>query len=364
MRSIGIAALALWLAVPAAAQQKLPIWSHGEDRIAFTIADIAFPRSPGTLAYKATKDFSHPGEGIDTSIRYETPDGEVWATVYVYLPSLSHSGLAALATEEAIRLNSKPSLKMLGVRSVAVAGTADAAIRADFGHYQERYASSAAFVKAGRWMVKIRVSGPESRRSEVERAMAALLDGMRFSGKDRPVAAARIEPPACPAAPEKPARLIADEAAGLSEKALADSLVAAIDGAGPEAVRSGSAMAPRIGRAWCRTYAQAGDAKVPLLHATGAAAAGDGPRSILLALYSDAGGALEIVRLEDRHILLHHQIGSTSVLGRFDGVPSDAQIARMLIGQGETGKVRATIRLKPNGDTSIELPTAPKGPTT
>jgi hypothetical protein len=359
--SIGLGVLAFLCAVPAAAQDKPSAWTHEEDRIAFAHAGISFPSRPGTLAYAETKEFSHPGEGIDTSIRYHTPDKEVFATVYVYLPALSHSGLAAVATEEAIRLNSKPSLKVLGTRKVTVGGVTDAAIRSDFGNYQERFASSAAFVKAGRWMVKVRVSGPESRRAEVESAMSALIEGMRFSGKTRASKAMTIEPSACPELPDKAAGLIPAESGPPGAAALEDGIVGALDPAGDDEIDKG-VPAARIGTQWCRTYTKVGDANVPLLHATDGVGREGRAKSMLLALYSDAGSALEIVRHKQRYVLLHHQIGVTTVFGAFDAVPSDAQIGSILAGKGQTGPARVSIRLKPNGDTDIQVQVPEKKP--
>jgi hypothetical protein len=357
-----VVALALLLAAaPAMAEQaSSEAWAQRDERMTLRRAGISFPATIAGLSYKGSKDFSHPGEGLDTSIRYETPDGEIFATVYVYYPAVAHAGLAEIATEAAIRGNSPEAVEHRGRTMIEVGGVAGAAIRTDFGGYQGRYASSAAFVKVGRWMVKIRVSGPEPRRSEVDAATAALLAKVGFEGDLRPVAAAPIDAPACTGRSTKDAKLLPEQSSPGDAGAMVDSLVATLDAAGESAV--GGRAPLRIGRNWCRSYAVAGNAKVPLLRATDDAAGAVG-KSVLFALYNDAGGALEIVLLDGRHLLLHHQIGMTTLLGTFDGVPSDAQMAGMLAGTGAVGPIRARIRLKPEGGTQIDLPSAPQEPT-
>src|SRR3546814_4655611 len=60
--------------------------------------------------------------------------------------------------------------------SVAVAGHADGAIRAVYDDAADgALTTAAAFLHVGRWLVKLRVTGPTERRKEV----LAGLDGMR-----------------------------------------------------------------------------------------------------------------------------------------------------------------------------------------
>ena len=123
----------------------------------------------------------------------------------------------------------------------------------------------------------------------------------------------------------------------------------------------------RIGDKWCRTVVQAGQSKVPLLRATDPATdnAVEG-KSMLLALYSDAGGMLEVVRLRKggSYLLMNHGIGGTSLLGTFSALPSSRQIADILTGRGEGGRIRAKVNLKSDGSTDVEVPTPPASPTT
>jgi hypothetical protein len=65
--------------------------------------------------------------------------------------------------------------------------------------------------------------------------------------------------------------------------------------------------------------------------------------------------------------MLYHQIGSTFVLGGYDAVPSDRQIADLLTNPaGDAGRIRARVIFGPD-KVELHLPSArtePAGPTT
>jgi hypothetical protein len=210
-------------------------------------------------------------------------------------------------------------------------------------------------------MIKFRVSGPEARKAEVDAAMTGLLGGLRFTSQDRPTVARPLDVKPCTGAFSKSAKLLPDPVASPNEETVADSVVAAIDPSGTPSGADRPAKAPRIGAGWCTTYVMAGAAQVPVLHSTDSATDELGLKSVLFALYSDAGSAIEIVRTtQTRYLLLHHQIGLTTLLGRFDAIPSDAQMGKILAGTGNAGSARARISVKPD---TIQV-AVPQGPTT
>lgn len=352
MRRLLLAVALLFAGFAAPAQAK-EIWSTSGDRVTFTPARISFPARPGGLAIAETKEFSHIGEGLDAVVRYQTADETVFATAYVYLPGLAHSGLAAAATDEAIRINSESPVTRLGSAVVAAAGKPNAAVRLDYSGYRGNLVSSAAFIKADRWIVKLRVSGPEPRKAEVTASMAALLDGMSFEGESRPWPANPIETPPCSDRAVADAHPLSESDSETMEYAL---LYGALD---PVGTRPGEkpdkAIASRVGDHWCRLILDAGAAKVPVLRATDAGG-GAVQNSALFVLYSDAGGTLEVVRAKpDRYLLIHHAIGSTTILGTYDAVPSPRQLADILVGKADGGGVRARIVLKANGNSDIQI---------
>ena len=352
--------LSLLVAGLATPTQAKEVWSTSGERVTFNAARISFPARPGGLVIAETKEFSHPGEALDAVVRYQSADEKVFATAYVYLPGLADSALAAVATDEAIRLNSETPVARLGRAVVAAGGNANVAMRIDYSGYRGNLASSAVFIKADRWIVKLRVSGPEPRKAEVAAAMAALLDGMRFEGEIRPWPTAAFETPPCPEQTAADARALPDSQAATLEYTIG---YGALDPLGTRpGEKPSKAFASRIGDRWCRLVVDAGTAKVPVLRTTepGGGAIG---KSVLLVLYSDAGGALEVVRVKaDRYLLINHAIGSTAILGTYDAVPSPRQLAEILLGRGDGGKIRAKVAFKANGDSDINIqgPEAPR----
>lgn len=366
-----LAAILIGLAPPAAAADPAPaaaaapapaaeFWKVSGERLSFAPAKLSVPRRVAGAEHYETREFSHQGEGVDTAVKYRSADQQVFATLYVYYPSIAHSGVQALATDQAIRASSNPStVRPLGTAVAPAAGKPEVAVTADYDHYLGGLASKAAFIKAGRWMLKLRVSGPEARSAEVASVMTALLDGLRFEGEVQPRPAQPISARECATTDRPDAKAVTD-----GGDAAADATLAASDAAGQPAAsaRPGdkTPLPARIGRDWCRTALQVGADQVTVLQATGKGRPGVGPGgdSALLVLISDGGGVIEVVRLakEKKYLLLHHAIAGVDVLGRYDGLPSLAQIGRLF---GGPLQVRARVRLKPEGGTEIGVPAPP-----
>jgi hypothetical protein len=343
------------------------LWSRTDQRIIFTPARISFSQRAGALSLRSMSEISHQGEGLDNALQYKSADERVFATVYVYYPPLSHAGLSAFATEQGLRLISEGRLEPVADRLVSAGGTADAAVRIDYRGYRGNMASSAAFLKAERWIVKIRVSGPEDRRGEVEAAMTALLNDIRFEGdiSARPAQLLAIE--ACAAPPSEQARTLADD-----ENVFGDTLIATFDGGGERARPSEPGGAPfrlpaRFGSSWClSTRARIGDQNVPILRATGpgpAASGGSGltAQSVAVAVISDSGTLLEVVKTDEhRFTLLYHRIGETMVLAAFASPPTDEQIAAVLSGSDrDGGRIRGRVTFPAVGGANIILNSLP-----
>ena len=184
--------------------------------------------------------------------------------------------------------------------------------------------------------------------------MAALLDGLRFEGPITPWPATSIETPACADQNVPDARLLPDSESGTVESAI---VYGTLDPLGTRpGIKSGKdAFASRVGDHWCRLVVDVGTARVPVLRTTAPGGGAEG-NSALFVLYSDAGGALEVVRVKSDHYLLINQaIGSTDILGTYASMPSLRQLAEILAGKGDGGRPRARIVFKANGNSTINI---------
>jgi hypothetical protein len=354
-----------------------PHWIESETRIASVPARMSFPRIAGSLSFTGTRALSADGEEIDSTAQYRSADRQIVGTVYVYLPGLAHPGLASFATQQAIRVGSSSPVRLVRSRTVSAGRLENMAIRDDYENYRDGNSSSAAFLKAGRWQIKIRVTGPESRRREVDSAMDALLAGIEFGRQNPAQDPSPLTVTDCaPEQTQRDAHLLPDPPA---EQLAAHAFLGTFDGGGMIATDENGArrdLPSRVPRELClsggvHVGAQSGGQTIPVLRAAAGPGLAIEGRTLLVAILSDSGTWIEVVHARnlDRYLMLFHQIGSTRLLGAYDGVPSDRQIAELLAGtQSEAARIRAVIRLTPDGRTEIELlpapQTAPSAPVT
>jgi hypothetical protein len=319
------------------------------------IADIAVPIQAGAVVAGETREFTNKGEWLDSAVVYASPDKQMHATVYVYYPALAHTGLTAIATDFFVRPQSASSS---GAETVAAGGQDGVAIRQAYTRYRGGLASEAAYLRAGEWIVKLRVSGPQDRSAEVAATMKTLLDGLVFGKDAAPRPALPIRLVECQAASAaKPARVLGG---GDEAKVMPDLVAALLDGGGNAATDErgkASVLPSRIPERLCQPEVLTiGDSRIALLRAPARAkGAVDGSAS-LIAILSDGGGFLEILEMpkQKAHVVFHHEVGKTTMLGRFDAAPSSAQVASLLQGH-DSSRVRAEIRRRPGEGDEIEI---------
>lgn len=349
-----------------------PHWVESAARIASVPARTAFPRQAGSLALTGTRDMSNGAEGMDSTAQYRSADGEIIGTIYVYLPGLAHSGLASYATQRGILHSSPSPVRLLRSETVDAGGLRDIAIRDDYENFRGDNAASAAFIKAGRWQIKIRVTGPMARAPEVDAAMDAFLAGIEFGRQNPGQAPFPIRVTECSEGDgQQDARLLPDpEGAEIA----AYTFLGTFDGGGnlatnPDGARNG--LPSRVPQEMCLSgNAQVGKSRIPILRGRDGDPISIDGRTRLVAIISDSGMWIEVVHAANlgRYVMLYHEIGSTSLLGSFDAVPSDRQIGELLENpQGEIGRVRSRVIFRPDQAPAMHFqraPTEPVPPTT
>lgn len=330
------------------------LWSRGGDRITFNLARISFPAELGEMRINRITEASRQGQGLDNAVLFTSPDDQVFATIYAYAPALADAGLTAHMTDHAIRIQSGDSLRMTGGGIVAAGGRDGVAIRADYtGFRSARLASSAAFMRVGSWIIKLRVSGPGARRAEVEQAMTLLLRDMRFEGGAAPSPARPVTTGNCARDAGQPARLApADRAEAMEDAIMGHRVGADVEGRGATP--------------WCPSSPlRLPNTTLPVLLSTAEAGDEDSRRSVLIGLVADNGTMIEVVqrRFRDRtrFILMHHQIGRSTVLGSYASAPTNEQLADILSGVDRAGgQARALIDYEASGDSRVTVIAAPE----
>ncbi|HEY0013751.1 MAG TPA: hypothetical protein VGB79_12970 [Allosphingosinicella sp.] len=352
-------------AAQAPAAQAQQRWAMSDTLLAFVPARLAVPRRAGALEAVRHFEASAEGQGIDNGVHYQSADREMSGRIYIYQPGLPHAGLAAIATGEMIRATSPEPVDAVDAWVADAGGARSVAIRTQYRNYQGRYAVDAAFVKAGRWIVKINVTGPAARAADVRAAIDAMLAGIRWGvNPPRPAQPIALRP--CAAGEgERDARPLADpphaEIAALG-------LLATFDGGGIPATENGAErnLPSRIPAALClSSYIDREASRMPILRgAAGEPLSIDG-RTRLVAMLNDNGMALEVVHAPNfrRFIVMMHRMGETHILGGYDGVPSDRQVADLVYGRaGTAANPRVTARFPADGAPAIYLPAPPPAP--
>lgn len=289
---LSLLALALLCSTPAFAQANdADSWVTMADTVRVSAAGIALPQQAGPVALAKTGEISDPGTGMNSYARYVSPDEVVQASVFIYRPGYADTTLAALGTERAILERFGPGTRRAAQTVLSAGGTSGAALRILYeGAAGGELALASAFVQAGPWMVKLRVTATRDRAADVKAAVDALVAGLAF---DAP-------------ATLKPARTLAIHDC---------------------AARDASAQ-------WCRRDVVAvGEARFDVLQSAQA-----GSQGAIFIPTDDAAGLLRFDPLAGKggYRLTRYGIGGGRVAGDFATLPSTSQIAALIDGKDAT----------------------------
>lgn len=320
--------LALSAPAFARAAEEREAWTPTATMLRADAAGIALAQTVGHLSLSKSGELSNGGKGIDNYAQYLSEDGAIQATLYVYMPSYADASMAAYMTDKAIMERFGGRTRRTAYASVAIAGQPNGAIRAVYDDAADgALTTGAAFVHAGRWLVKLRVTGPAERRKEVLAGLDDMLNGLQFdrSAAIHPTATAAFT--TCPADDAADARLTGQTAAAPADIAL-----------------------PREGRAplCVRGKVQSADGSFDMIQQPGVK---DGA---IIVPVDDAGTVLAFDPAKGGYQFSIHSVGQTDLYGIYDRVPSPRQIAEILDGKDpQTAQARAIADYTANGEMTV-----------
>ena len=334
MRKIALSWLsaALTLCVPAVGQAEdaTEAWTPTATMLRAQAAGISLPQQIAGLALSKSGEASKGGEGVDNYAQYLSEDGAVQATVYVYLPSYADASLAAYMTDKAIaeRFGARTRRTAYGV--VPAGGRSETAIRAIYDDAADgALTTGAAFIHAGRWLVKLRVTGPADRRDAVVAGLDGMIAALQFDAATTLYRTKAASFASCPAGQSANARLSAEHAEGLAQISIQP------DGQDALCVRGKIQTAEGSYDMLQKAGAQDGAVIVPV-DDMGTVLAFDRPQS-------GKGYQLSI-----------HSVGQTDLYGVYDRIPSAQQIAAILDGRDpQTAQAKSTAAYAANGDVTV-----------
>lgn len=335
-RALFLLSAVLSLAVPALAHaaEDAEAWTPTESAIRANAAGISLPQTVAGLSLSKSGEASNGGRAIDNYAQYLSEDGAVQATLYVYMPTYADASLAAYMTDKAIMERFGGKTRRTAYASAPAAGQAGRAIRAVYDDAADgALITAAGFVHAGRWIAKIRVTGPTERRAEVLAGLDGMLSGLAFDDAASLHATAPATFSACPAADTGDARL-AKASPG--------------DQPMPQDVRI-----PREGKdALCvRGTVTTAEGRYDMLQQAGRS---DGA---IIVPVDDSGTVLAFDPATDAqgYKLSIHMVGQTDLYGTYDKVPSPRQVAAILDGKdSQTAQAQAVATYAANGDVTMQ----------
>lgn len=352
MRLISIIVAAVLAGSPAAAGAAEP-WQVGTDRLSASAAGLSFPVRAGGLALTETREASRAGDGVDAVAQYKSPDREVFATLFVFMPTYADAALTAYEVDKVIHENYGARTSLASSAVVPAGGTAQGAIRRVYLNAMDgKLVTAAAVAKTGRWIAVLRVSGPRARRAEVETGLDALLSGL--TARIDPVAELRVSE--CPSPSRKSAKkqeLRLGGALGLSNDPVTRSLIDAVlsqrvpddkdkpplpvsiaaNGFNPVCVRE--------------RVATASGNVIDLMQPAGDTAA---PAAIV-GVVNDAGRTIEMSRTPAgaAYEVRVHDVASTDNYGTFDRPLAADQVRAILTGDRKAPRLLSKTEYKADG---------------
>ncbi len=335
--ALSLLPLLLLMPVPALSQDAdvQEAWTTSDGSLRAQAAGISLPQTVAGLSLSKSGEVTNGGKGIDNYAQYLSGDGAIQATLYVYLPSYADASIAAYMTDRAVTDRFGSKTRRTAYEKVALNGKASRAIRAVYDDAADgALTTAAAFAQSGRWLVKLRVTGPSERRKDVLAGLDGMLNGLQFDNAAavQPVSPARFAQ--CPTADDRDAMLTASS-----------------PGMAADAEPAREADAP-----FCiRGRVQTSEGSYDVLEQRGEAGG-----SVIVPM-DDAGTVLAFdpARGGRGYQLSIHSVGETKLYGVYDRVPSSRQIAQILDGKDpQTAEARATAAYAANGEVIVRRGTS------
>ncbi|BBD97999.1 hypothetical protein SAMIE_1015000 [Sphingobium amiense] len=321
------------MTTPALAAGEPEAWTPTATALRAPAAGIVLPQTVGDLSLAKSGEASNGGRAIDNYAQYLSEDGEIQATLYVYMPTYADAALAAYMTDKAIMARFGSKTRRTAYASAPVGGQPGRAIRAVYDDAADGALTTAAgFVHAGRWIVKLRVTGPTARRAEVVAGLDAMLANLAVDDPATLHAATPVRFAQCPASDTAQASLAP---AATGETAPPRDVGIPRDGQDSLCVRGTIATA---------------DGRFEMLQQAGRA---DGP---IIVPMDDSGTLLALDPAQDGagYRLSIHMVGQTDLYGTYDRAPNAAQVAAIIDGTDpQTAQAAAVAAYAANGDVTV-----------
>lgn len=342
-----VCCLALALSTPVHAQPApvKPAIVTSEKAVTIVPAQIGLPQQAGLMTLESSKEYGP--DGFDSVIQYASPDKQINGTVFVYFPSLPDTGLTFLATDAIIRKRFGKGTEIASDQLTSVGGVADAGRKIVYRGASDGTRSTVAmFVRAGNWIIVLRMSGPASRAQEIEAQIDAIAAQLTFGKDSDPRPATSVAISKCDAVRSADAEILRPSQAAALEGAV-------IAVSHHVVARKTKLRSPLVPQAMCLTGLS--ETKDVITQSFQTVDPTPTPRRFRLV--GDAGLTLETVVSSVEpgvYIVTRYGIGVVEIYGAFRGVPSEAQLDS-IVARDRAIPIVARVELKAEGGSDITL---------
>lgn len=329
-----------------AALATAPAWANDADRVEHIASGISFPSALPGMAFAGTESASHPGSGLDEVVTWKADANGGVAVASLFAPSLPDSGILAemadLATHQQVGITATIAEDKL-LPAGPVANAVRTYIYANARISGHPVWTAMAIVRAGNWVVVLRVTGNPDQATALRASFDALVAGLRFTGPAQPRPFHTLQLKDCPAPTAPDAKALpqpsaADLTAALTLTTTLDSGVAKPGTAKERAI---PAVATRVPDALCRMTLDTNHGRKPLFWASDPRPDLPGAQIAALLVESDSGLIIEVQRPAKPgapYLLIGHNIGVTALLTALDAPLSVAQYTAMAEGRLSFGR--------------------------
>lgn len=342
-----------------ATEEKEPIakgWYADGDGLSVHHSGITLPTDFGIVQYDSSQEAKSATDGMDNILQYTHENTGIYTSIYIYRPALADAEMNAVLTRAAI--NSRFKLRENGqkVQLNSLGGIENGAITMIYPSTDSNFATAAAFAKVGEWIVKYRVTGPQSESDEVAKILETIVTGTKVAEPAKIANLSLNAPGQCTVGLKGKAQLSKE---GRRDKAL-DGIGGTLGNlliAAAQVDKSGLNLAPikTTFSQWCIAGSYTIDQSTFYIYRSE-----DKEGSQIIAPFGDTGKAFVTLPDAEKQELRRfavYEIGKITLFGALKGDLSAKQYKEILTGKSNLLKnsQKTTVKFEADGSNAIQI---------
>lgn len=339
------------------AEPLLTGWFSNENGLSVHHSGVTAPIKFGAVSYNEREAAQSQKDGLDNIISYSSSDGSIFATIYVYRPALADAAMNAVLTQSAVQsgfgADGDPSFRSL----MPFGETSNGAIIFGYAATEKGYTTTAGLAEVDGWIVKMRVSGPESQEGDVVDTLRAGMAAIKVDADSTVTELSLDLPQSCNNRLKGKAKRVKLKQEDSMANALMGSLLSGLTIKNDNDDEKTDGLINTVSRgfsSWCIAddYMIA-DNRYYVYRTE------DTPDGMIVAPYADTGASFatgEAFLQEGELHLIRYDIGEINNFGNYRGQFSAKQIRDILTGDSDViGPQTSSTNINADGSTNINI---------